>query len=256
MFRFLMIGDVVGKPGRKAVGALLPELRRHHEINLVIANGENAAGGRGITLETANELLEAGVDVITSGNHVWDQREFAPHLDGELPVLRPLNYPQGTPGRGSLRWGDVMVVNLLGRVFMGHWDCPFHAMDNLLNSLERKPPIIVVDFHAEATSEKGAMGWYLDGRVSAVLGTHTHVATMDSRVLPKGTAYVTDVGMVGPINSVIGDQIQDVLDRFLSPMPTRLNVASGPVSFNAVQVDVDERTGKALSITRIQREIP
>ena len=186
--RVLMIGDVVGRPGRRAVSALLPELRRELHLDLVVANGENAAGGHGITLDTANELLAGGVDIITSGNHIWDQREIIPHLDSTLPLLRPLNYPPGTPGRGYVRVGDVLIVNLMGRVFIGNFDCPFRAMDQLLEELSGSSKVIVVDLHAEATSEKVAMGWYLDGRVSAVVGTHTHVATADTRLLPKGTA--------------------------------------------------------------------
>lgn len=251
--RVLFIGDVIGKPGRRALQALLPSLRRELTPDLVIANGENAAGGNGLTLDTAHEILSAGVDVITSGNHIWDQKEFLPHLDGELPVLRPLNYPPGVPGKGYLQRGEVVVVNLQGRTFMAPIDCPFRTADDLLHRLTHAR-IIIVDFHAEATSEKQAMGWYLDGRVSAVLGTHTHVPTADPRILPKGTAFVTDVGMCGPYNSIIGVEVQDILERFLLQTPKRFTVASGPAVLNAVLVDIDDQSGRALSIVRVDRE--
>ena len=184
--RILTIGDVVGRPGREAVEALLPGLREELQLDLVVANGENSAGGFGITPKTAEQLLSYGVDVITTGNHVWDQKEIIPHLDSALPVLRPLNYPATSPGRGYYRTRDALIVNLIGRVFVGTFDCPFRAMDSLLAELSECPKVIVIDLHAEATSEKSAMGWYLDGRVSAVVGTHTHVATADARVLPGG----------------------------------------------------------------------
>ncbi|MFN3974712.1 MAG: TIGR00282 family metallophosphoesterase [Dehalococcoidia bacterium] len=251
--RVLFIGDVVGKPGRRALQTLLPSLRKELAPELVIANGENAAGGNGLTLDTAHEILSAGVDIITSGNHIWDQKEFTPHLDGELPVLRPLNYPPGVPGKGYLQRGEVAVVNLQGRTFMAPIDCPFRAADNLLNGLVGAR-IIIVDFHAEATSEKQAMGWYLDGRVSAVLGTHTHVPTADPRILPRGTAFVTDVGMCGPYNSIIGVEVQDILERFLLQTPRRFSVASGPSVLNAVLVDIDDQSGRARSIVRVDRE--
>jgi hypothetical protein len=253
--RILMIGDVLGRPGRRALRSLVPGLRNEYQLDLVVANAENLAGGTGVTLDTAREVLEAGVDVLTSGNHVWDKKEIIPHLDGGLPLLRPLNYPPGVPGRGYLTTGRALVVNLVGRTFMGDFDCPFRAMDHLLERLENKPPVVIVDFHAEATSEKGAMGWYLDGRVSAVVGTHTHVATIDTRLLPRGTAYVTDVGMVGPRDSVIGDSPEAVLQRFLTAMPYRISVGKGRVTFNAVLLEVDERSGRALSITHLCREI-
>lgn len=250
--RILFIGDIVGKPGRRAVHALVPGLRSEYNVGLVIANGENAAGGFGITVETGQEILASGVDVITTGGHVWDRKEAASYLDEEDRILRPLNYPPGVPGRGCLRFGDVMVVNLMGRVFMASLDCPFRSMDALLEGLPR-PPVVVVDFHAEATSEKQALGWYLDGRVSAVVGTHTHVATADPRILPRGTAYVTDLGMVGPINSVIGNDPHDVLDRFLYQTPNRLGVPGGPVRFNSVLVDVNDETGRATGIQRVDK---
>ena len=251
--RILMVGDVIGRPGRKAIKSLVPGLRSEYGLDLVIVNAENAAGGLGLTQATAEELLESGVDILTSGNHIWDQKEIIPHLDGELPILRPLNYPAGVPGRGYLVKGDTLVVNLVGRTFIGNFDCPFRAMDRLLAELEARPPVIVVDFHAEATAEKVALGWYLDGRVSAVVGTHTHVGTVDARLLPKGTAYITDVGMTGPVDSVIGDDIEAVLHRFLSQLPHRLSVGKGNVILNAVLVELDG--GQAISITRIDREV-
>ena len=254
--RVLMIGDVVGKPGRRAVNSLLPDLRRELRLDTVIANGENAAGGLGITSGTADELLSGGVDIITSGNHIWDKKEIIPHLDSAIPILRPLNYPPGTPGRGYTRAGDLMVINLLGRVFVGTCDCPFRAMDQLLAEQTELPKVILVDMHAEATSEKECMGWYLDGRVSAVAGTHTHVPTADTRILPEGTAYVSDLGMVGATNSVIGVETEDALARFLTQTPRRLRVATeGPVRFNSVLFEIDETTGKATHIERIDREL-
>ena len=254
--RILMLGDVIGRPGRRAVHALLPGLRQEYGIELVIANGENAAGGLGLTRETAEELFKSGVDVITSGNHVWAQREIITALDSDLAILRPLNYPPGVPGHGYLIKGETLVVNLLGRTFIGNFDCPFRAMDQLLEELaDNKPPVIIVDFHAEATSEKVAMGWHLDGRVSAVLGTHTHVGTVDARLLPKGTASITDVGMIGPIDSVIGDDTDVVLRRFLTQLPHRISVGKGSVLLNSVLVEIEEATGRAKNISRIDREI-
>ena len=249
----LAIGDIVGKPGRKAVSQLLPGLRQQYSLNLVIANGENAAGGIGLTPETARELLGAGVDVITSGNHIWAQKEIFPYLEGQMPIVRPLNYPPGVAGRGYMTLGSVAVVNIMGRTFIGNLDCPFQAMDKLLGELEQT--IIIVDFHAEATSEKMAMGRYLDGRVSAVLGTHTHVGTIDTQILPGGTAYVTDIGMTGPMDSVIGDDIDAVIQRFLTGVHHRLSVGKGKPALNAVMVDIDDGTGRAQGIERIYREV-
>jgi 2',3'-cyclic-nucleotide 2'-phosphodiesterase len=249
--RILAIGDIVGKPGRRAVKEILPGLCDRYDIDLVIGNGENAAGGIGLTPSTADELFDAGIDVITTGNHIWAHSEIVPYLDGEAALLRPLNYPPMNPGRGSLLKNNVLIVNIIGRVFMAHVDCPFRAMDQLLAEFQDKPIPIIVDFHAEATSEKVAMGRYLDGRVSAVLGTHTHVGTADARILPAGTAYVTDIGMVGPVDSVIGDDADSVINRFLTQIPSRLSVATGRVSFDAILVEVDEKTRKATDIKRI-----
>jgi len=251
----LAIGDIIGRPGRRTVYELLPSLQEQYRLDLVTANAENVAGGLGVTPSTAGELLNAGVDVLTSGNHIWAQKEIIPCLDSDMPILRPLNYPPSVPGRGYIINGRVMVVNLIGRTFMSNFDCPFRAMDKLLGDLENKPPVIIVDFHAEATSEKMAMGRYLDGRVSAVLGTHTHVGTIDAQLLPRGTAYVTDIGMTGPIDSIIGDDTEMVLERFLTIIPHRLSVGRGKTMLNAVMVEVDNKTGKAKRIERIYREV-
>jgi metallophosphoesterase (TIGR00282 family) len=251
----LAIGDIIGKPGRQAVKELLPGLKERRGVDFVIANGENVAGGIGLTPATAEELLTAGVDVITSGNHIWAQKEIIPCLDTKMPVLRPLNYPPGVPGRGYIMVNNIVVVNLIGRTFIGNFDCPFRAMDKLLTELAPELKIIIVDFHAEATSEKVALGRYLDGRVSAVLGTHTHVGTIDAQLLPKGTAYVTDIGMTGPSDSIIGDDTEAVLSRFLSMMPNRLTVGKGRVTFNAILVNVDRARGVATGIERICQEV-
>ncbi len=251
--RILFIGDIIGKPGRKAVHRLLPGLRQQYKLDVVIANGENAASGLGITPDCAEDLLSSGIDVITSGNHIWEYKEIFSYMDSDHPIIRPLNYPQGVPGRGCLIWSEkLLVVNLIGRVFIGNYDCPFRTMDRLLSQYPKLP--IVLDFHAEATSEKMALGWYLDGRVSAVMGTHTHVGTVDTRILPGGTAYVTDLGMVGPKQSVIGDDVKLVLQRFLTQMHHRLSVGKGPVVFNSVMVELDDATGKAKSIKRLDIE--
>jgi metallophosphoesterase (TIGR00282 family) len=251
----LVIGDIVGRPGRQAIHEFLPGLRQQYGLDLVIANAENVAGGFGLTVNTARELLSDGINVLTSGNHIWAQKQIIPYLDGDMPILRPLNYPEGVPGRGYLSMGKTMAVNLIGRTFMSNYDCPFRTMDKLLAELESKPPVIIVDFHAEATSEKVALGRYLDGRVSAVLGTHTHVGTIDAQILPGGTAYVSDIGMTGPADSVIGDDAEAVLQRFLTMMPHHLSVGKGMPVLNAIVVGVDEDSGRATSIERIYREM-
>lgn len=250
----LAIGDIIGKPGRQVVGETLRALRKQRKIDFVIANAENTAGGFGLTMDTAQELFGSGCDVLTSGNHIFAQKDILPYLDADMPIIRPLNYPPGVPGRGYTVTGKVLVVNLIGRTFMQSYDCPFRAMDKLLADLENKPKIIIVDFHAEATSEKVAMGRYLDGRVSAVLGTHTHVGTIDTQILAGGTAYVTDIGMTGPKDSVIGDDADAVIERFLTQMPHHLSVGKGAAVLNAVLVTVDEKSGKATAIERIQQE--
>jgi 2',3'-cyclic-nucleotide 2'-phosphodiesterase len=251
--RLLVIGDIVGKPGRQIVDEVVPDLRKQYGLDMVIANAENAAGGFGVTPSTADEILGAGVDVLTSGNHIWSSRDIIPYLDSGAPLIRPLNYPQGVPGRGFLVKGKTLVVNLIGRTFMSNYDCPFRAMDKLLAEFGREPPVIIVDFHAEATSEKVAMGRYLSGRVSAVLGTHTHVGTIDSSILSGGTAYVSDIGMTGPTDSIIGDEVESVIQRFLTNMPHHLSVGKGKPVLNAIMLEVDETSGRATSIERICR---
>lgn len=255
-----MIGDVIGKPGREAVERLLPELRAADGIDFVTANGENLAGGMGLTAQTAASLFRAGVDVITSGNHVWDKREVYPALETDERILRPHNYGTGgVPGRG---WGtytaadgtDLAVLNFQGRTYMIPIENPFTDADRLLDEgADTLPPVRLVDFHCEITSEKNAFGIYLDGRVSAVVGTHTHVPTADERILARGTAYVSDIGMTGPRDTVIGFDPATVLPRFLTGLPTRFEVGHGPVVFNAARIDVDPATGRALAIERIQR---
>lgn len=255
--RLLMIGDVFGHPGRKAVQVNLNELKHEHELDMIIANGENAAGGNGITKETAQELFSAGVDVLTMGNHVWNKKEALEYINHEKRIVRPANYPPGTPGTGAniyetRRKVKVAVINLAGRAFLQALDCPFRKADELLKNLSEKARVVVVDFHAEATSEKIAMGWYLAGRVSAVCGTHTHVQTADERILPGGTAYITDLGMTGPCDSVIGVKKEIVIKHFITQLPLKFEVASGLFQFNGVIIDIDEITGEAVSIRRIQ----
>ena len=253
--KLLFIGDIVGRPGRDLVRVGVGALVAHHGINLVIANGENSAGGNGITREIGDSLIAQGVDVITSGNHVWDKKEVFEYIGVEPRLIRPVNYPDA-PGRGSYvaRTADgrsVGVLNLMGRVHMANLDDPFRAADREVTSLAERTRIIFVDFHAEATSEKIAMGWFLDGRVTAVVGTHTHVQTADERVLPGGTAYITDVGMTGPHDGVIGVEKAPVIQKFLSGMPTRFEAASGDPILHGVIVTADDASGKATGITRL-----
>jgi len=253
--RVLFVGDVVGKPGRQAVAALVPAIREEQRIDLAIVNGENAAGGAGLTAEIARELRDSGADVVTNGNHVWDQRAFLKEIDALDFCLRPINLPPGNPGRGWLVAKGALVVNAIGRVFMAAQDDPFRALDALLVELGgRAPKVRILDWHAEATSEKLAMGWHLDGRFSAVVGSHTHVPTADPRVLPKGTALVADTGMVGPRDSVLGIEPEIIVSRYLDHLPHRFAVAGGIVQFNSVVIDVDEETGRARSIERVDRE--
>lgn len=260
--RILFFGDVVGRPGRDIVLKRLPALRKQHGADVVVVNGENAAGGVGITAQICRELFDIGTDVITLGNHAWDKREIATYIDEEPRLIRPLNFPPGTPGFGSYvvrRGGKPLlgVVQAHGRVFSSLLlEDPFRALDAEVERLRAITPNILVDIHGEATSEKAALGWYLDGRVSAVIGTHTHIQTADEAVLPGGTAYLTDAGMCGPWVSVIGTDRQLVLERFLTQMPVRLEVAQGPAILCAVLVEVDAATGKAITIQRIlEREM-
>jgi 2',3'-cyclic-nucleotide 2'-phosphodiesterase len=258
--KILLLGDIVGKAGRQTVCALLPRLIASERLAFVIANCENVAGGMGVDPGSVAELLEAGVDVLTSGNHVWRNKEIAEFIEGQPRLLRPANFPPGVPGAGWLvhetpDGKPVAVVNLIGRVFMDSVDCPFQAAERLIPQLVAQTPIIIVDMHGEATSEKSAIGWMLDGRASAVLGTHTHVQTADERILPGGTAYVTDVGMCGPVDSVIGVRREQVLRRFLTHMPTKFDVASGPVIVQGAIVDIDPATGRAHGVRRLQERV-
>lgn len=256
----LFIGDIVGEPGRRAVRSVLPRLRHELDLQFVVANGENAAGGNGITPAIAQELFNYGVDVITTGDHVWDQREVLGLLDREPRVLRPLNYPPGAPGRGSVLWQKdslppVAVLNLQGRTFMPPLENPFVAARAEVERLRGQTPLILVDFHAEATSEKIAMGRFLDGRVSLVVGTHTHVQTADESILPNGTAYLTDAGFTGPHDSVLGREVEPVIQRFLLGTPQRFSVASGRVLFQGLAVELDMNTGRAVSVRRVSEAV-
>jgi metallophosphoesterase (TIGR00282 family) len=251
--KILFIGDIVGSPGRKIVHERLADILAQREIDLCIANGENAASGFGITPRLTEDLLASGIEVITSGNHIWDRKDILDFIPHEPRLLRPANFPNGSPGSGlylnrAKNGTSYAVLNLQGRTFMAPIDDPFRTAAQELARIPPDVKVIVVDMHAEATSEKQAMGWYLDGKVSAVIGTHTHVATADSRVLPGGTAYITDVGMTGPHDSIIGMEKHGVLQRFLDAMPARFVVAEGNVQMNTVLLDVDESTGRARSI--------
>src|SRR5712672_2355731 len=256
MIRLLFIGDIVGKPGREMVRRGLAGIVDFHRIDLVIANAENAAAGFGITREIGDQLLDWGVEVMTSGNHIWDKKEALDYIGTESRLLRPANYPAGAPGNGSYlaRSKDgqtVAVINVMGRVFMPLLDDPFAIVLKEIEALKSRARIIFVDLHAEATSEKVAMGWHLDGKVTAVVGTHTHVQTADERILPKGTAYLTDVGMTGPHDSVIGVEIEPALNRFLNALPSRFETATANPRLNAVIIDADEKTGLATDIERL-----
>lgn len=258
--RILFIGDIVGSPGRHIVLERLPDIVTQQKLDLVIANAENAASGFGITPRLAEELLAVGVDVLSGGNHIWDRKEILDYFPHQPRLLRPANYPEGTPGRGlyvgTARNGTrYAVLNLQGRVFMASIDCPFRTADRELKLIPPDVKVIIVDMHAETTSEKQAMGWYLDGRASAVIGTHTHVVTADEQVLPGGTAYITDVGMTGPHDSVIGMDKAGILRRFLDGLPARFEVASADVQMNAVRLDVEESSGHARSIERLRFRI-
>lgn len=254
--KILFIGDIIGKPGRQALSRELHRLVDRHNADLVIANGENTAGGFGLTAETAKELFSQGIHLLTSGNHIWDKKEQIPHLLADPRIIRPANYPTGTPGTGSAvvttpGGCKVAVLNLEGRVFMKTLECPFLVADREIERLKQETQIIFVDFHAEASSEKSALGWYLDGRVSAVIGTHTHVQTADERILTKGTAFMTDAGMTGSFDSVIGMGKEETIQKFLTQLPAKFEVAKKDIRLNGVVVGVDEQSGKAVSIERI-----
>jgi metallophosphoesterase (TIGR00282 family) len=258
--KILMIGDIVGSPGREVCRELIPVLRKREGLDFIVANGENMAGGSGITQSTVKEIFEAGVDVITTGDHIFKRKEAYALLDETPNILRPANYPVCSPGFGSYIYeinNDVKIgiVNLLGRVFLNPIDCPFTRIKSIVEEMRTKTTTILVDFHAEATSEKIALGWYLDGLVSAVYGTHTHVQTADEAILPKGTAYITDIGMTGPFLSVLGRDIEAVLNRFVTQMPSYFKVASDDLRMNGIIVEIDPVTGSSLSIKRIQEKL-
>jgi hypothetical protein len=260
LLNILFIGDIIGRTGRRAVENRLHNLVDAWNVDLVVANGENAAAGFGLTVNIAAELYDLGIDVLTAGNHIWDKREIYDYLDSESRLLRPANYPPGLPGRGSGVYSTaagikVGVLNLEGRVFMNNLDCPFRVADQEIDLLRQKTPIILVDFHAEATSEKSALGFYLDGKVTAVVGTHTHVQTADERVLANGTAYISDAGLTGSRDAVIGMRKEGAVDKFLTQLPVRFEVAKKDPILCGVLVEVDEETGRALKIHRIMEEV-
>ncbi len=259
--KILFIGDIVGDTGRKALRKGIPNLVERLKIDFVIANAENAAGGFGITRDVGREIFSSGVDVLTSGNHIWDKKEAVSYIEEEPRLLRPANFPEAVPGNGSIitetHAGEtIAVVNISGRVFMNQTDNPFRVSKREIARLRKKSNIIIVDFHAEATSEKSAFGWFLDGEVSAVIGTHTHVQTADEKILPKGTAYITDVGMTGPVNSIIGIKKEQIIRKFLTYMPSRFETAKGPSVLSAAVIDIDVRTGFAKNIERLQLKFP
>jgi metallophosphoesterase (TIGR00282 family) len=258
--RILFLGDIVGSPGREIIKELLPAFRKKEKLDFAIANAENAAGGSGLTPSLAEELFSSGIDAITSGDHIWKKREIYDYLNTTDRVLRPANYPRGVPGRGSSvvtshAGHKVGLINLVGRVFMEAVECPFRTAKEEAEKLSGKTNIIIVDMHAEATSEKVALGWFLDGTVSAIVGTHTHIQTADEKILPQGTAYITDCGMTGPYDSVIGRRKEEILERFITQLPTRFEMASDDVQMHGVIIDIDERTGKATGIKRVQEKL-
>jgi len=260
MLRMLFLGDVVGEPGRRAVIDLVPVLKKEYELDFVIVNGENAAGGRGITPKITIDLLRAGIAVVTTGDHVWDQKEIFNYIDTEPRLLRPINYPEDTPGQGSVvletSKGKVGVLNVQGRTFMlPPLENPFRALDAAITKMREETSVIFVDVHAETTSEKIAIGRFLDGRVSAVVGTHTHVQTSDERLFPGGTAFLCDAGMCGPTESILGREIEPIVTRFITNLPATFPVAKGPVALNGAIIDIDETTGKALGIQRFTRVV-
>ncbi|HCG76385.1 MAG: TIGR00282 family metallophosphoesterase [bacterium (Candidatus Ratteibacteria) CG_4_10_14_3_um_filter_41_18] len=254
--KILVIGDIVGKSGRKAVEDIIPSLKEEEEIDFVIANGENSAGGSGITPKITQELLACGIDVITTGDHIWKRKEVLEIIDREPRLLRPANYPLGVPGKGSvvIAAGNkvkVGVINLLGRIFMKPLECPFRTAEDEIKKISQSTKIIIVDIHAEATSEKIALGYFLDGKVSAVIGTHTHVQTADEKILPQGTAYITDIGMVGSSNSVLGREIEPIIKRFLTGLPTHFGIAAENTVLSGAILEINPETGRASKIQRI-----
>lgn len=252
--RILFIGDIVGNPGRKAAKEVIASIRRERPFDYCIANGENSAGGSGITYVVAQELYKIGIDAITLGNHAWSKKEVTNFIDSDSKVVRPANYPADIPGKGStIIDGKLGIVNILGRVYMDAVDCPFKAAEREIEYLKSFVNVVIVDMHAEATSEKCAMAWILDGRVSCVLGTHTHVQTADERIFPCGTGFITDVGMTGPYEGIIGVERQLVIEKFLTHMPVKFEVARGSVQFNAVYLNIDDKNGKTLEIQRISK---
>jgi metallophosphoesterase (TIGR00282 family) len=258
--KVFFIGDIVGSPGREALKKVLKGFRKENGIDVVIANGENAAGGSGLTPAIAEELFGSGIDILTSGDHVWKKKEIYDFLEKTNKLVRPANYPRGVPGKGSTvvdveGVGKIGVVNIIGRVFMDAVDCPFDRVREEIENVRKETPVVIVDMHAEATSEKVAMGWYLDGAVSAVIGTHTHVQTADEKILPNGTAYITDCGMTGPYDSVIGRKKEQILTRFITQLPTRFELASEGVEMHGVIVEIDGQTGKATGIERVQKSV-
>ena len=259
--KVLFIGDIVGKPGRRAVKAGVPDLISKLKADFVIANAENAAGGFGVTKSVVEELFSCGIDILTSGNHIWDKKEAVNYIPKENRLLRPANYPADVPGAGSIVMKTaaaekIAILNISGRVFMNQLDCPFKTADKELQVLKDQTNVIIVDFHAEATSEKSAIGWFLDGRVSAVIGTHTHVQTADEKILPKGTAFISDVGMTGPVDSIIGVKKEQIINKFLTGIPCRFETATGKSILSCVVVDINPKTGESTSIQRLQLSFP
>jgi 2',3'-cyclic-nucleotide 2'-phosphodiesterase len=259
ILKILFIGDIFGNPGRKIAKEIIPELKKEFNYDFCIANAENSAGGKGITYVIAQEIYKFGVDAITMGNHIWSKSEVLSFIESDPKFVRPANYPEELPGKGSTiisnDKGKIGVLNLQGRVYMESIDCPFKAAERELLLLKPQVKVIIVDMHAEATSEKYALAWYLDGRVSCVLGTHTHVQTADERILPFGTGYISDVGMTGPYDGIIGVDRELIIEKFLKHMPSKFEVAKGSVQFNAVILEIDEKTGKTLKIQRLSRVI-
>ena len=258
--KILFIGDIVGEPGRRAVEELLPGIKQAQGVEFVIGNAENVAGGSGVTPSLADELFDHGIDVITSGDHIWKRKEIIDRIESDRRILRPANYPKGVPGFGSTvvkseSGTEVGVINLIGRVFMAALECPFRVAKEEIDKIRSKARVIIVDMHAEATSEKIALGWYLDGLVSAIVGTHTHVQTADEKVLPQGTAFISDAGMTGPLDGVIGRKKEQILNRFITQMPTKFEMAENDIQLHGAIIEVDEKTGTAESIKRVQEKL-